>query len=82
MISNRLLFKIKHGHKLESQTPENTKLFGSTEKLIHKPKNGEKCNRLEVVKVALVQCNLVNNQYQQKSHVLYILPQTNLMITC
>ena len=31
---------------------------------------GEKV--LEVVKVALVQCNLVDNQYQQKSEVLYI----------
>ena len=26
---------------------------------------------LEVVKVALVQCNIVNNQYQQNSEVLY-----------
>ena len=31
-------------------------------------KNGES---LEVVKVALVQCNLVDKQYQQKSEVLY-----------
>ena len=26
---------------------------------------------LELVKLVLVQCNLVNNQYQQKSEVLY-----------
>ena len=29
---------------------------------------------LEVVEVALVQCNLVLNQYQQKSEVLYTFP--------
>ena len=31
-----------------------------------KTKNGEKVPRLEVVEVVLVQCNLVDNQYQQK----------------
>ena len=39
------------------------KLFGSTKKLIDKTKNREK--------VVLVQCNLVDNQYQQKYEVLY-----------
>ena len=47
------------------------KLFGSTKKLIDKTKNGEKVISLEVVEVVLVQCNLVDNQYQQKSEVLY-----------
>ena len=46
------------------------KLFGSGKKLIEKTKNGEKKPSLEVVKVVLVQCNLVDNQYQQKSEVL------------
>ena len=32
--------------------------------------NGENVQSLEVVEVVLVQCNLVNNQYQQKSEVL------------
>ena len=40
-------------------------------KLIDKTKNGEKVPSLEVVEVALVQCNSVDNQYQQKSVVLY-----------
>ena len=40
-------------------------------KLIDKTKNGEKVPSLEVVEVVLVQCNLVDNQYQQKSEVLY-----------
>ena len=48
------------------------KLFGSTKKLIDKTKNGEKAASLEVVDVVLVQCSLVDNQYQQKSEVLYI----------
>ena len=45
------------------------KLFGSTKKLIDKTKNGEKVPSLEVVEVALVQCNLVDNQYQHMSEV-------------
>ena len=47
------------------------KLFDSTKKLIDKTKNGKKVPSLEVVEVVLVQCNLVDNQYQQKSEVLY-----------
>ena len=70
-INNRLAFKIKDGYKLELQTPETMKLFGSTKKLIDKTKNGEKVPSLEVVEVILVQCHLVDNQYQQKSEVLY-----------
>ena len=38
---------------------------------IDKTKNEEKVPSLEIVKVVLVQCNLVDNQYQQKSEVLY-----------
>ena len=38
MISNRSVFKIKDGYKLELQTPETMKLFGSTKKLIDKTK--------------------------------------------
>ena len=41
------------------------KLFGSSKKLIGKTKTEKK-----VVEVVLVQCNLVDNQYQQKSEVL------------
>ena len=40
--NNKLVFKIKDGFKLELQTPETMKLFGSTKKLIDKTKNGEK----------------------------------------
>ena len=65
------MVKIKDGYKLELQTPETMKLFGSTKKLINKTKNGEKVPSLEVLEVDLVQCNLIDHQYQQKSEVLY-----------
>ena len=39
--------------------------------MIGKTKNGEKLPSLKVVEVVLVQRNLVDNQYQQKSEVLY-----------
>ena len=70
-INNRLLFKIKDGYKVELQTPETMKLFGSIKKLIYKTRNGEKVPSLELVEVVLVQCNLVDTQYQHKSEVLY-----------
>ena len=63
------MFKIKDGYNLESQMPETMKLFGSIKKLTDKTKNGVKL--LGVVEVVLVQCKLVDNQYQQKSEVLY-----------
>ena len=69
---SRLVFEIKDGYKLEFQTPETMKLFGSTKKLIDKTKNGKNVPSLKIVEVVLVQCNLVDNQYQQKSEVLYI----------
>ena len=42
------------------------KLFGDTKNLIDKTNNGEIVASLEAVEVVLVQCNLVDNQYQQK----------------
>ena len=64
------MFKIKDEYKLELQTPETMKLFSRTEKLIDKTKNGESVPSLEIVEVVLAQCNLLDNQYQQKSEVL------------
>ena len=60
--------------------PETMKLFGSTKKLIDKTKNGENVLSLEVVEVVFFQCNLVDNQYQQKSEVSYIF--INLLLMC
>ena len=73
-INNRLVFKIKNGCKLELQTPETMKLFGSTKKLIKRTqKNGESVSSIEVVEIVLVQWNPVDNQYQPKSEVLHTL---------
>ena len=47
------------------------KLLGSTENKITKDKNGENVPHLEITEVVLVHCNIVNNDYQQDSRVLY-----------
>ena len=47
------------------------KLLGSTKNKITKEKNGENVPHLEVTEAALVHCNIVNNDYQQDSIVLY-----------
>ena len=41
------------------------------ENKITKDKNGENVPHLETTEVALVYCNIVNNDYQQDSKVLY-----------
>ena len=47
------------------------KLLGSTESKITKEINGKNVPHLEVVKLVLVHCNLVNDDYQQDSRILY-----------
>ena len=47
------------------------KLLGSTENKITKDKNGENVPHLEITEVVLVHCDIVNNNYQQDSGVLY-----------
>ena len=47
------------------------KLLGSTESKISKDKNGENAPHLEIFELVLVHCNLVNNNYQQDSRILY-----------
>ena len=47
------------------------KLLGSAESKVTKDKNGENVPRLVVVELVLVHCNLVNNDYQQDSRILY-----------
>ena len=70
-IENRITFKIKAGYHLELLTPETMKLLGSTKSNITKDKNGENVSHLKITKVVLVHCNIVNNDYQQDSRVLY-----------
>ena len=71
-IENRVTFKIKNGYSLELLTPETMKLLGSTKNKITKDKNGENVPHLEITEVVLVHCDIVNNDYQQDSRVLYM----------
>ena len=70
-IKNRIVFKIKAGYKLELLTPETMKLLGSTKKDVDSDKNSEDVPKLESVEVVLVHCNLVKNDYQHASKVLF-----------
>ena len=70
-ITNRIVFKIKTGYKLELLSKETMKLLGSTKDTIDADKNSENAPRLENVEVVLVHCNLVNKSYQQASKVLF-----------
>ena len=47
------------------------KLLGSTESKITKDKNGENVPHLEVVELVSVHCNVINNNYQRDSRILY-----------
>ena len=70
-VENRITFKIKNGYSLELLTKETMKVLGSTKNKITKDKNGENVPHLEITEVVLVHCNMVNNDYQQDSRVLY-----------
>ena len=70
-IENRITFNIENGYSLELFPPETMKLLGSTENKITKDKNGKHAPHLEIAEVVLVHCNIVNNDYQQDSRVLY-----------
>ena len=70
-IENRITFKIKSGYYLELLTPETMKLLGSTVSKINKNKNDENVPHLEVPEIVLVHCNLVDNDNQQNSRILY-----------
>ena len=70
-ISNRIVFKIKTGYKLELLSKETMKLLGSTKDTMNSDKNSENVPKLENAEVVLVHCNLVNNSYQQASRVLF-----------
>ena len=47
------------------------KLPGSTENKVTKDKKGESSPQLEIIEVVLVHCDVVNNDFQQDSRVLY-----------
>ena len=70
-IENRIKFEIKRGYYLQLLISETMKLLGSTKSKIAKDKNGENVHDLEITEVALTHCNIVNNDYQEDSRILY-----------
>ena len=70
-IENRVTFKVKNGYSLEFLTPETVKLLGSTKNEITKYKNSENVPHIEIIDVVLNHCNVVNDDYQEDSKVLY-----------
>ena len=70
-ITSRIAFKIKTGFKLDLLSKKTMQLLGSSKKDFDKNKDGEIVPRLETVEVVSVQCNLVNNIYQQASKVFF-----------
>ena len=70
-VKNRIVFRVKTGYKLEMLTPETMTLLGSTKKDVDEDKDGEKVPKLESAEVILVHCNLMKNDYQHTSKVLF-----------
>ena len=66
-----LHLKLKKGYYLKLLTPETMKLFASIESTITENKNGENIPHLEIVELVLIHCNIVNNNYQQNSRIIY-----------
>ena len=67
-IENRVTFKIKNGCSFELLTPETRKLLGSNK---NKKLKTKMVKMYPILKLVLVYCNIVNNDYQQDSRVLY-----------
>ena len=70
-IKNRIVFKVKTGYKLELLSSKTMKLLRSRNEDVDQDKDGEDVPKLESVKVVLVHCNLVTNNYQQESKALF-----------
>ena len=70
-IKSRIVFKIKTGYKLELLTSKTMKLLGSAKNVVHKDRDGKIVTKLESVEIALVHCNLVKNDYQHTSKILF-----------
>ena len=71
-IENCITFKTKTGYYPQLLTPETMKLLGITKSKITNDENGESVPHVEITEVVLIHCNIVNNDYQQDSRILYI----------
>ena len=70
-IKNKTVFEIKRNYKLELSFPKTRRLIGSAKKDKDQDKDEEDVPRLESAEVVLVHYNLVNNNYQQASKVIF-----------
>ena len=70
-IENRVTFKIKTWSYLKLLKLEKLKILGSVKNKITEDGNDEHVPHLETTEVALVNCNIVNNDYQNDSRFLY-----------
>ena len=59
------MIKMKKVYYYELLTAETMKLLGSTKSKITEDKNDKNVPYLEINKVVLIPCNVVNNSYQQ-----------------
>ena len=66
------MFKIKTQYYLNFLTFELMKLYGSIKIKMSNDTNGEHLPHLELNKVVLAYCNIVNSDYQQDIRVLHI----------
>ena len=73
-------FKIKAGDFFELLMPETFQLLGTAKNKIAKDENGENVSHLEITEVVLVHCNIVNNDYQHDSRVLYTFIPNKLFV--
>ena len=70
-MENRITLHIKTGYYLEFLPLETMKLFRSYKSKIAKDESSKNMHHLEIIEVVSVHCNIVNNDYQQDSKVLY-----------
>ena len=72
--------RVKTGYYLEILFPETMKLLGRTKSKITKDETGENVSYLEIAEVESIHCNVVNNSYQQNSHLFIHLFLINCLI--
>ena len=70
-VKNKTVFEIKRGYKLELSFRKTMRLLGSAKEDKDHDKDEEDVPRLESAEVVLVHYNLVNNNYQQASKVIF-----------
>ena len=77
-IENVITFGINTEYYLKLLASKTMKLLGSTKIDITKNKNGENVSQIQITEVVLAHCNIVNNDYQEDSRLLYTLVPNQL----